>query len=199
MPLSRIGPRQIAGLEVEEMEGQSRPMKLREILRGRGKRVSDRPGPVPASTRRDRALEAALARDEIEVRFQPQIEPVSGRIRGVEALARWPGAGPGSPVRARRGRRPVRAPVANNPAQGAAYRGQMDRRARQTRPVDQPLAARPRTRRLRTMAACRNARRGPRSQPGHRGNRRKRLAVRSPGGGGAAQLPPRPGRADRGR
>ena len=67
-------------------------LKLREILRGRGKRVSDRPGPVPASNRRDRALEAALARDEIEVRFQPQIEPVSGRIRGVEALARWPGA-----------------------------------------------------------------------------------------------------------
>ena len=54
--------------------------------------MSDRPGPVPASTRRDRALEAALARDEIEVRFQPQIEPVSGRIGGVEALARWPGA-----------------------------------------------------------------------------------------------------------
>jgi EAL domain-containing protein (putative c-di-GMP-specific phosphodiesterase class I) len=67
-------------------------LKLREILRGRGKRVSDRPGPVPASNRRDRALEAALAADEIEVRFQPQIEPVSGRIRGVEALARWQGA-----------------------------------------------------------------------------------------------------------
>lgn len=67
-------------------------LKLREILRGRGKRVSDRPGPVPASSRRDRALEAALAADEIEVRFQPQIEPVSGRIRGVEALARWQGA-----------------------------------------------------------------------------------------------------------
>ncbi|MCY7397733.1 MAG: EAL domain-containing protein [Sphingomonas bacterium] len=38
---------------------------------------------------RDRRLEAALAADEIEIRFQPQIDPASGRIRGVEALARW--------------------------------------------------------------------------------------------------------------
>ncbi len=32
------------------------------------------------------------ARDRIELRFQPQIEPASGRIVGVEALARWSGA-----------------------------------------------------------------------------------------------------------
>lgn len=37
----------------------------------------------------DRALEAAIAGDQIVIRFQPQIEPVSGRIIGVEALARW--------------------------------------------------------------------------------------------------------------
>ncbi len=42
--------------------------------------------------RRDRSLEAALARDEIQILFQPQIEPASGRIDGVEALARWTGA-----------------------------------------------------------------------------------------------------------
>jgi EAL domain-containing protein (putative c-di-GMP-specific phosphodiesterase class I) len=38
---------------------------------------------------RDRELEAAIAGDRILIRFQPQIEPRSGRIVGVEALARW--------------------------------------------------------------------------------------------------------------
>ena len=52
------------------------------------KRGSDRPRSVAASPR-DRRLEAALAGDEIDIRFQPQIDPVSGRIVGVEALARW--------------------------------------------------------------------------------------------------------------
>lgn len=52
------------------------------------KRGSDRPARAAAPTR-DRRLEAGLAADEIEIRFQPQIDPASGRIRGVEALARW--------------------------------------------------------------------------------------------------------------
>jgi EAL domain-containing protein (putative c-di-GMP-specific phosphodiesterase class I) len=54
-----------------------------------GRRASDRKIPAPASSRRDRALEQAIGRDKIELRFQPQIEPASGRIIGVEALARW--------------------------------------------------------------------------------------------------------------
>ena len=57
-----------------------------------GNRSSDRPRAVTVQPRRDRALEAALARGEIQVLFQPQIEPASGRIAGVEALARWAGA-----------------------------------------------------------------------------------------------------------
>ncbi|MCY7339081.1 MAG: EAL domain-containing protein [Sphingomonas bacterium] len=57
-----------------------------------GNRSSDRPQAVAAQPRRDRSLEAALARDEIQVLFQPQIEPATGRIAGVEALARWTGA-----------------------------------------------------------------------------------------------------------
>ena len=52
------------------------------------KRGSDRPK-RPAIPVRDLRLEAALADDEIEIRFQPQIDPVDGRIAGVEALARW--------------------------------------------------------------------------------------------------------------
>jgi EAL domain-containing protein (putative c-di-GMP-specific phosphodiesterase class I) len=55
-----------------------------------GKRASDRlPVQAPVSYGRDRELERAIRRDEIELRFQPQIEPASGRIAGVEALARW--------------------------------------------------------------------------------------------------------------
>ncbi|HEY0628289.1 MAG TPA: EAL domain-containing protein [Sphingomicrobium sp.] len=56
-----------------------------------GRRASDRGVPAPVSAKRDRALEHAIRRDKIELRFQPQIEPASGRIVGVEALARWAG------------------------------------------------------------------------------------------------------------
>jgi len=54
-----------------------------------GRRASDRGVPAPVSQKRDRALEQAIRRDQIELRFQPQIEPASGCIAGVEALARW--------------------------------------------------------------------------------------------------------------
>ena len=57
-----------------------------------GKRASDRGGSAPVSRGRDRALEKAIRHDRIELRFQPQIEPASGQIVGVEALARWDGA-----------------------------------------------------------------------------------------------------------
>jgi EAL domain-containing protein (putative c-di-GMP-specific phosphodiesterase class I) len=56
-----------------------------------GKRASDHlPEPAPPP-RRDRELEGAIARGEISVLFQPQIEPESGRVIGAEALARWDG------------------------------------------------------------------------------------------------------------
>jgi len=54
-----------------------------------GKRASDRGIATPALPKHDRALEQAIRQDRIELRFQPQIEPASGRIIGVEALARW--------------------------------------------------------------------------------------------------------------
>lgn len=57
-----------------------------------GKRASDNLVPAPALHRRDRALEDAIRRDRIDLHFQPQIEPASGRVVGVEALARWNGA-----------------------------------------------------------------------------------------------------------
>jgi len=61
-------------------------LKWRHSISAR--RGSDRPQRT-AVRARDRRLEAALAGDEIDIRFQPQIDPVSGRILGVEALARW--------------------------------------------------------------------------------------------------------------
>ena len=56
-----------------------------------GKRGSDTPVEAVRKPRRDRQLEQAITRDAISVRFQPQIEPDSGRVVGVEALARWDG------------------------------------------------------------------------------------------------------------
>ncbi len=53
-------------------------------------RASDRRRPLVVR-RRDRALEEAIAEDRIAVHFQPQIEPSTGRIVAVEALARWDG------------------------------------------------------------------------------------------------------------
>jgi EAL domain-containing protein (putative c-di-GMP-specific phosphodiesterase class I) len=54
-----------------------------------GNRASDRLKIVPPP-RRDRALEAAIAATGIAIHFQPQVEPVTGFLTGVEALARWP-------------------------------------------------------------------------------------------------------------
>jgi EAL domain-containing protein (putative c-di-GMP-specific phosphodiesterase class I) len=53
-----------------------------------GQRASDRLHSLVVR-RRDRALEEAIAHDRIAIHFQPQIEPVTGRIVAVEALARW--------------------------------------------------------------------------------------------------------------
>ena len=53
-----------------------------------GRRASDRPIPVSAAPVRDRLLEAVIAHEQIDVQYQPIIEPKSGRITGAEALAR---------------------------------------------------------------------------------------------------------------
>jgi EAL domain-containing protein (putative c-di-GMP-specific phosphodiesterase class I) len=57
-----------------------------------GQRASDRQDPAPVVHKRDRILEAVIAHQHIALLFQPQIDPASGRIAGVEALARWDGA-----------------------------------------------------------------------------------------------------------
>jgi len=62
-------------------------LRLRERF-STNKRGSDRLVRAPVPTR-DKRLEAALADDGIDIHFQPQIDPVTRRIIGVEALARW--------------------------------------------------------------------------------------------------------------
>ena len=57
-----------------------------------GKRASDQPVQAPATKQRDRILEAVIADERIALLFQPQIDPSSGDIIGVEALARWDGS-----------------------------------------------------------------------------------------------------------
>jgi EAL domain-containing protein (putative c-di-GMP-specific phosphodiesterase class I) len=53
-----------------------------------GRRASDAGATPPAPPQRDRLLEAAIAHEQIDVLFQPLIDPVSGHIVGAEALAR---------------------------------------------------------------------------------------------------------------
>jgi len=55
-----------------------------------GRRASDRATSAPATPAHDSLLEAAIAHEQIEVLYQPLIEPSSGRIIGAEALARSP-------------------------------------------------------------------------------------------------------------
>jgi EAL domain-containing protein (putative c-di-GMP-specific phosphodiesterase class I) len=53
-----------------------------------GRRASDRKAPAPVTPIRDQLLESIIAHEQVEVLYQPQIEPGSGRIAGAEALAR---------------------------------------------------------------------------------------------------------------
>src|SRR4051794_30652411 len=55
-----------------------------------GRRASDMGATPPAAPQRDLMLEAAIAHEQIDVLFQPLIEPGSGNIVGAEALARSP-------------------------------------------------------------------------------------------------------------
>jgi EAL domain-containing protein (putative c-di-GMP-specific phosphodiesterase class I) len=55
-----------------------------------GRRASDQPMSTPSVPVHDSLLEAAIAHEQIEVLYQPLIEPGTGRIIGAEALARSP-------------------------------------------------------------------------------------------------------------
>ena len=55
-----------------------------------GRRASDKGATAPADPQRDRVLERVIADEQIDVLFQPLIEPGTGRIVGAEALARSP-------------------------------------------------------------------------------------------------------------
>ena len=53
-----------------------------------GRRASDTGATPPAAPQRDLMLEAVIAHEQIDVLFQPLIEPATGRIAAAEALAR---------------------------------------------------------------------------------------------------------------
>lgn len=53
-----------------------------------GRRASDTGATVPAAPQRDLMLEGAIAHEQVDVLFQPLIEPDTGRVTGAEALAR---------------------------------------------------------------------------------------------------------------
>ena len=53
-----------------------------------GRRASDTGATPLAAPQRDLLLEAAIAHEHVDVLFQPQINPSTGRIMGAEALAR---------------------------------------------------------------------------------------------------------------
>jgi EAL domain-containing protein (putative c-di-GMP-specific phosphodiesterase class I) len=53
-----------------------------------GRRASDKPAPAPAMLSLDPLLESVIAHEQIEVQYQPIIEPGTGRVVGAEALAR---------------------------------------------------------------------------------------------------------------
>ena len=55
-----------------------------------GRRASDRATSASAELRNDQLLESVIAHEQIEVLYQPLIEPKTGRIIGAEALARSP-------------------------------------------------------------------------------------------------------------
>jgi EAL domain-containing protein (putative c-di-GMP-specific phosphodiesterase class I) len=55
-----------------------------------GRRASDAGATLPAAPRRDLLLEGAISHEQVDVLFQPLIEPATGRVVGAEALVRSP-------------------------------------------------------------------------------------------------------------
>jgi len=53
-----------------------------------GRRASDHGATPLAAPRRDPLLEAVIAHEQVDVLFQPLIDPATGRVMGAEALAR---------------------------------------------------------------------------------------------------------------
>ena len=53
-----------------------------------GRRTSDHGATPLAAPRRDTLLEAVIAHEQVDVLFQPLIDPATGRVMGAEALAR---------------------------------------------------------------------------------------------------------------
>ena len=124
-----------------------------------GRRASDQ---GHAGARRSRPGPAAgirIAHEQIDVLFQPLIEPSTGRS---SAPRRWRGRPSPPSAEALFARAAAaglaRAPVAARPAQGAALRGGLGRSAQGTPALDQPASRGHFARGLRRLAARRDRR-----------------------------------------
>lgn len=72
------------------MSGVSADMLTWDSMSKWGRRASDTGATVPAAPRRDLMLEGAIAHEQVDVLFQPLIEPGTGQVVGGEALVRSP-------------------------------------------------------------------------------------------------------------
>src|SRR5205814_6186380 len=86
--LSRFGAWQKAAVSHPSCPGYARVMLKWDNMSKRGRRGSDTGATLPPAPRRDLILETVIAQEQVDMMFQPLIEPHTGRVVGAEALAR---------------------------------------------------------------------------------------------------------------